>query len=108
MTKKQFIHEESITFVRECLKWTATGKSVTIFASSIGVARGVVYDWLSRYKNQVMSEALIQVNVSEELPSAHTPTAGLKVILDKINIELLSGYTPTRLQEVLTVIRSVF
>ncbi|MGI6466953.1 MAG: hypothetical protein ACOXZZ_05110 [Sphaerochaetaceae bacterium] len=110
MAKKQFTHEQRILFVRECMKWTATGKSVTTFATSIGVARVTMYDWLSRYKNQVVNQNLIQVAQAngEIVSTSGASTVGVKLTLGEISVELPSGYTPIELQEVLKIIRSLF
>lgn len=92
------------------MKWTATGKSVTTFATSIGVARVTMYDWLSRYKNQVVIQNIVQVAQGnrEVATASSTSTVGVKLSLGEISVELPSGYTPAELQEDLKVIRSLF
>jgi hypothetical protein len=110
MAKKQFTHEQRISYVRECLKWSATGKSVSSYASSIGVARVTMYDWLSRYKNQVINQNLIQVaQANGEIVSASsTSTVGVKLTLGEICVELPSGYSIRELEDILKVMRSIF
>ncbi len=110
MARKYFTHEQRISYVRECLKWTSSGKSVASYATSIGVARVTMYDWLNRYKNQIVNQNLIQVaNSNRELTSTlSSSTVGIKLTLGEISIELPSGYTPTELTEVLKIIRSLF
>lgn len=110
MAKKQFTHEQRISYVRECLKWSATGKSVSSYASLIGVARVTMYDWLSRYKNQVVNQNLVQVGQAngEIVSASSNSTVGIKLTLGEISVELPSGYSIRELEDVLKVMRSIF
>jgi len=110
MAKKQFTHEQRNSFVRDCLRWTATGKSVTSYATSIGVARVTMHDWLHRYKNQIVNQNLVHVTQSnrEVVSASSTSTVGVKLTLGEISVELPSGYSIRELEDVLKVMRSIF
>ena len=93
----------------------AQGKYVSDYARTIGICRKTMYEWLNRYRGRLEAghQELVAITASHPTEAAtrvscRQTAAPVKVMLDRLTVELPGSCSEEDLSKVLRAFRMVF